>query len=127
MANRVVVSYTANDGAAQSEVVGYADVSGNLSPAASGRVITDYRVVDSLFPATTAAAFDLATQYANQQKPAVEWDIETAYLPIWEGDVIALIVHDGAYTGRRVCLVQNVDIRLGDLNMSLKLKEIAHD
>jgi len=127
MANRIVVSFTSNEGAEQTEIVGYADVSGNLSPKNSGRIITDYRVVDSLNPPTTATAFDLAKKYADMQRPAIEWDLETAYLPIWEGDIIALIVHDGAYTGRRKCLVKNVDINLSDLSMSLKLKELSND
>jgi len=127
MPNRIVVSFTANNGSEQTEITGYADISGNLSPQNSGRVITDYMVVDSLNPPTSATAFDLAKQYADERKPALEWDIKTAYLPIWEGDVIALIVHDGAYTGRRVCLVKNVDIRLDDLSMSLKLKELFYD
>ena len=125
--NRVVVSYQSNSNGNQTEVVGYADVTGNLSPTASGAVITDYRIVDSLNPPTTAAAYDLAKKYAALQKPANEWSIKTQYLPIWEGDVIALVVHDGSYTGERRCLVQNIDIALDTLELDLRLKEVGND
>lgn len=125
--NRVVVAYRANSGDSQNEIIGYADVEGNLSPATRGAVISDYRVVDSLNPPTAAAAFDLARKYAKSKAPSYEWDITTQYLPIWEGSVISLVVHDGAETGERVCLVKNLDMNLGDLTMKLKLKEVAHD
>lgn len=124
--NRVVVAYRANDGNSQNEIVGYADVPGNLSPETRGAVISDYRVVDSLTPPTMAAAFDLAKKYAALKKPSYEWDITTQYLPIWEGSVIALVVHSGSETGLRKCLVKNLDMNLGDLTLKLKLKEVAN-
>lgn len=93
-----------------------------------GYTVTDFRELSEMSPQTSARAQALARQYlAADRIERVEWELTTVYLPIWEGDVVELVVDDGeeAYRGIRKCLVKNVELSLGDMTMKLTLKETA--
>lgn len=109
------------------EITGSADATGYASPASRGYVITDYHSVTELTPATTAKATSLAQEYIKENsKEQVEWQLSTLYLPIWEGDVVELYIHDGPdrYQGVRKCLVKSVEFYLDTKQMDLTLKEV---
>lgn len=120
--NRVAIHYQ-GDGF---DVDGWADVEGAMSPQVRGYVVTDFRSVNDLQPATAAAAFDKAREIAARKRESVTWTLTTMYLPLWEGDVVDLVVHGGAerYAGRRKCLVERLDLDLQHLTMKLALKEV---
>lgn len=134
MPNVVGVCYrytdTVNNKSVEREIRASARVSSS-SPHAYGQrgyTITDFRELNEMSPATAARAQQLANQYlANDSVEHVEWELSTVYLPIWEGDVVDLVVPDGerAYQGIRRCLVKNVDLNLGSMAMKLTLKEVA--
>ena len=121
---------TQNGKSVQKEINARAIVPAN-SPHSSSRrgyTITDFREVNELSPATAARAQQLANTYLqNDQREHVEWELSTIYLPLWEGDVVDLVVPDGerAYQGTRRCMVKNVEINLGTMGMKLTLKEVA--
>lgn len=100
---------------------------GPHSIATRGYSIVDFRQVPNISPHTLQAASDYAARALKSDVEQVEWELQTTYVPIWEGDVVNLVVHDGdaAYRGTRKCLVKNVDIQLGTMLMSLTLKETA--
>ena len=129
--NRVAVAYRYSeqvDGeTVEREINAHADASGDTSFASRGYIVTDFRVLDDLSPATEARAQELADEYLGNQLGLVEWQLDCQYLPIWEGDVVELVVHDGMdeYAGRRHCLVKNVELDLQYLTMRLTLKETA--
>lgn len=121
---------TKNGKSVQREINASARVSNSSEHATAqrGYTITDFRELTEMSPATAARAQQLAKQYLRSDKTElVEWELSTIYLPIWEGDVVDLIVPDGesAYQGIRRCLVKNVDIALDDMSMKLTLKEVA--
>lgn len=128
--NVVGVCYKYNSGGKQREIDASARVS-STSPhahAARGYTVTDFRELNEMTPATAARAQQLAAQFlANDSVEHVEWQLETIYLPIWEGDVVDLVINDGQadYQGVRRCLVKNAEISLEDMRMSLTLKETA--
>ena len=103
------------------------NASGPHSIATRGYSIVDFRQVPNISPHTLQAASDYAARALKSDVEQVEWELQTTYVPIWEGDVVNLVVHDGdaAYRGTRKCLVKNVDIQLGTMLMSLTLKETA--
>ena len=131
MPNRVAVAYRYSeqvDGeSVEREINAHADATGDTSFASRGYIITDFRVLDELSPATESRAQELADQYLGDQREHVEWQLDCQYLPIWEGDVVTLVVSDGLdeYTGRRHCLVKNVELDLQHLTMRLTLKETS--
>lgn len=96
--------------------------------AARGYTVTDFRELTEMSPKTAARAQALANQYlANDSVEHVEWELSTVYLPIWEGDVVELVVYDGErqYQGRRSCMVKSLEVKLSDMTMALTLKETA--
>ena len=98
------------------------------SAAVRGYSIVDFREVTEMSPRTAARAQQLAASYlANDSRELVEWELTTTYLPIWEGDVVELVVHDGDidYQGARKCLVKSITLDLQPLRMKLTLKETA--
>lgn len=113
------------------EIVGVARVSAALhqSHAKRGYTVTSFRQVSELSPRTQARADALArADLAREQRELVEWQLTCCYLPLWQGDVCELVVHDGpaAYQGMRRCLVKAMDIQdLRDMTMRLTLKEVA--
>lgn len=114
----------------QREINAYAKVSSSMHQAHAqrGYTVTDFRSVSELTPQTTAQAQKLANQYLKENAPElVEWELTTTYLPVWEGDVVELVVHDGMeqYKGIRKCLVKGVSLDLGSMTMALTLKETA--
>ena len=98
----------------------------------ASRTIRGYNIVDfhsltELTPATGAGAQAKAKEYLEHDAyEKVEWELTAKYLPIWEGDVIELVVPDGdpMYSGTRKCLVKNCDISLPSMDMRLTLKEV---
>lgn len=114
----------------QREINAYAKVSSSMHQAHAqrGYTVTDFRSVSELTPQTAAQAQKLANQYLKENAPElVEWKLTTTYLPVWEGDVVELVVHDGMeqYKGIRKCLVKGVSLDLGSMTMALTLKETA--
>lgn len=97
------------------------------SVARRGYSIVDFREISAMSPKTATRAQEMAAKYLAEDVEQVEWDLECAYVPIWEGDVVELVVHDGdpAYRGVRKCLVKNVSINLQYMHMKLTLKETA--
>lgn len=130
--NRAIVSYryseSVNGENVEREITAHKDSTGNNSITARGYVVADYYSVSELEPATYATALNLATsRLMNQQKDKVEWEVTMPYFPVWEGDVVELIVHDGPaeYQGARHCLVKSQKISLDSMSMDLVLKETA--
>lgn len=121
---------TKNGKSVQQEINAMARVS-DASPQAHGvrgYTVTDFRELNEMSPATAAQAQKLANQYlVNDSVERVEWELSTVYLPIWEGDVVDLVINDGQaqYQGSRRCLVKTVDLALHDMSMKLLLKEVA--
>lgn len=114
----------------QREINAYAKVSSSMHQAHAqrGYTVTDFRSVSELDPQTAAQAQKLANQYLKENAPElVEWELTTTYLPVWEGDVVELVVHDGMtqYQGVRKCLVKGVELDMGNMTMHLTLKETA--
>lgn len=91
-----------------------------------GYSIAEVQQVENVVPHTLARASQVAAELVKNASQHTTWEIDTTYVPLWEGDVVELVVHDGVkeYRGVRKCLVQNVDIDLGSMLMSLTLKEL---
>lgn len=127
--NRVAVVYRYSDRegeeTVQREIGAYADATGATSAASRGYTVTDFRVLDELEPQTERHAQELANKYLAETKEKVEWKLKSRYLPLWEGDVVDLIVYGGDYPGKRQCLVKNLTLNLGTMHMDLTLKETA--
>ena len=135
MPNRAYVSYkysaevtkNGKKTTEQREIVEYVDATGSRSPSAVGWVITDVHSLSEMSPQTAARAQQLAREYLqNDSYEHVEWELDTTYLPIWEGDVVELVVRDGPeqYRGKRKCLVKNLELELQHFTMRLTLKEV---
>lgn len=98
------------------------------SVARRGYSVVDFRSVPDLTPHTAQAAQQKAQQILKEQSlELVEWELTTTFLPLWEGDVVELVVHDGLaeYRGTRKCLVKSVSVALDTMLMQLTLKETA--
>lgn len=110
------------------EITGVANATGITSPNNRGYVISDFQSLNELKPATQARANQLALERIKElSAETVTWNITTTYLPIWEGDVITLNITDGdeRYQGSHKCLVQNLDMRLDNRQMRLKLLDLT--
>lgn len=112
------------------EIVAVVSVSVNSPNGANNRGynITHYSELSDMTPATHARAQEIAQQnLANNSHELTEWDLKCKYIPVWEGDVITLDVPDGLseYSGRRTCLVKNVEMSGPYWDMSLTLKETS--
>lgn len=134
MADVSVVSHkytqTNGDKSVEKEISGIAYVSSSLHQAhrQRGYTVTRFESVSEMSPQTKARADAIALQnLKSEQRELIEWTLPTTYLPVWEGDVIELVVHDGlsAYRGKRKCLVKGVDLELEHMTMSLTLKETS--
>lgn len=114
----------------QREINGIARVSSNTHQAHGkrGYSVVNFISLSEMSPKTAAQAQKIAQQHLKQeQRELVEWELTTMYRPIWEGDVVELVVHDGLkeYQGVRKCLVKSLDLNLKDMTMKLTLKETA--
>lgn len=134
MPTEVALSYkyteTVNGAATEREITAWATISANKHAARAirGYTVTDFRTISDMNPQTQAQAQKLVNEYLKgDSREHVTWNITTQYLPIWEGDVITLVVHDGMeqYRGIRKCLVKNVELDLQFMQMQLTLKETA--
>lgn len=109
------------------QITASADASGYASPTARGYVITDFHSTNQMEPATKQRAIQLAKSYISTSSlETVEWQLTTTYLPLWEGDVVELYIHDGfsRYQGVRRCLVKSIDFNFGSKQMDLTLEEV---
>ena len=100
----------------------------HASVGARGYKITAFEQVNDLSPRTAQRAQDLANEKLRKQmQTKTEWQIQTTYLPLWEGDIVELYVPYGAdqYQGIRKCLVKNIELSGEYLDMTLTLKETA--
>ena len=100
----------------------------HASVGARGYKITAFEQVNDLSPRTAQKAQDLAYEKLRKQmQTKTEWQINTTYLPLWEGDIVELYVPYGAeqYQGIRKCLVKNIELSGEYLDMTLTLKETA--
>lgn len=129
---RVTVLYkwsdTVNGKSVDRQIVGRAYNSGEFSYQRRGFVIDDLHNESDLQPRTQQRADQLARQYlANDQHEKIEYTLTTQYIPLWEGDVVNLLVEDGErrFQGARKCLVKDVSISLDTMQMKLTLKETA--
>lgn len=98
----------------------------HASKTVRGYNIVDFREITDLSPATAAAAQQLAKTYLERDAyEKIEWEITTKFLPVWEGDVVELLVPDGdpLYAGTRRCMVKNIDLSFPHMDMTLTLKE----
>lgn len=114
----------------QKEIVGVARVSSGLhqSYTKRGYNVVDFRSLSSMNPVTQARANEIAaSDLKSGARELIEWELTTTYLPIWEGDVVTLVVHDGPseYRGTRKCLVKSLDLELEHMTMRLLLKETS--
>lgn len=114
----------------QREINAHAKVSASVHQAHANRgyTVTDFRSLSELSPQTVARAQQLANQYLKEQAAElITWELTTTYLPIWEGDVVDLVINDGMneYRGVRKCLVKNIELDLATMTMRLTLKETA--
>ena len=134
MPNAVGVCYkynTTKGGKSVQQEINASAVVSSSSPLAHGvrgYTVTDIREIKDMTPQTAARAQELATQYLeNDTTEHVEWQLNTVYLPLWEGDVVDLVIRDGQeqYRGARRCLVKSVDLKLENMSMKLTLKEVA--
>ena len=112
------------------EIVAHADASAmdHRGSAVRGYLVTDFRSLSDMKPRTKAQAQKLANRYLRDSSPElVEWELDSAYMPVWQGDVVELLVPDGddQYSGRRKCLVKSLSVDLANMTMSLRLKETS--
>lgn len=108
------------------DAVALAPTGSHRSRAVRGYTVSDFRSVDDMQPRTAKRAQELADQYlARDGVEQVEWAIRCHYIPLRGGDVVDLAVPSGDYAGRRRCLVKTTSLSLGDMAMSIGLKETA--
>ena len=128
-----VVSYQYSDSAngetIQREITAsvYVSATDHGSMSQRGYNVTDYTSLSEMNPPTYNQALAIAKQKLQEgQIEDIEWNIESTFLPIWEGDVIDLVIPEGNdYSGTRRCLVKSIDIKGQFLDMSISLKEVT--
>lgn len=111
----------------QKEVNGHA-TAGKLhqNPANRGWTVTSFESLSDVENPTQAMANKKAKEnLAKESKELVEWTLTSLYAPLWEGDVVNLVVPNGPYKGTRKCLVKNIELELEHMTMELTLKETA--
>lgn len=112
----------------QREIYGEAHLAASSahSVAKRGYSIVRFESLAEMAPKTDKRAQEIANERLKAETAElIEWELETVYLPLWEGDVVELVVPSGLYTGVRKCLVKNVSINLETMHMQLTLKETA--
>ena len=128
--NRCIVSYRyserVGDDNVEREITAFKDLSGINSIESRGYVVSDYYQVSELEPATYDHALQMATdRLSARQYEKIEWSFSCLYFPVWEGDTVELVVHDGPeeFIGPKHCLVKEVQVHLGTMQMDLVLRE----
>ena len=128
--NRFIVSYRyserVDDENVEREITAFKDLSGPNSIETRGYVVSDYYQISELEPATYDHALEIAGERLSaKQNEKIEWSFSCMYFPIWEGDVVELVVHDGPedFRGAKHCLVKEIKIHLDTMLMDLVLKE----
>lgn len=89
--------------------------------------VTDLHSLTEMSPATTTQAHTLAQGYLRDNSHEnIEWTLSTKFLPLWEGDVIELVVPDSfRYCGSHKCLVKNAEFSGPYMDLKLTLKELT--
>lgn len=91
-----------------------------------GYNVTSFQDLTEMSPATKNTAQKKANNLLKgDSTELVEWELTVQYIPVWEGDVVVLVVPDGRYKGKRKCLVKSLDLDLATMKMKLTLKETA--
>lgn len=119
---RCKYSETVNGETREMEVVGYAEASGSYSAATRGYEVTHTIEASDMTPRTVTEATRRARESLNGKlAEIIDWEFETPYLPLWEGDVVEIVIPDGNYAGVRKCLVKSMEISFtGRIRLSLK-------
>lgn len=130
--SRAVVSYQYSDRATneRKEIVASVDIEAtNYANAKQrGYVVTNYTSLTEMSPQTYNQALAIAkSKLASDKQEKVEWTLTTKFLPIWEGDIVELVLPEsaGEYAGTRKCLVKAIDISGEYCDMKITLKETA--
>lgn len=131
--NRCIVAYRftyeENNETYEAEMRAMADItSGAHTIAALGYVISDfYEISDSENITYQTIQNTARTRLALLQEELIEWTITCKYIPVWEGDIIALNIPSApdGYNGVRQCLVKNVNIHPSNMTIDLTLKDLA--
>lgn len=130
--SRAVVSFTYSDTATNEtkEIVASVDVEatnhGDIKQ--RGYVVTDFTNLTEMNPQTYNQALAIAKQkLATDKQEKIEWTVTTKFLPLWEGDVVEIVMPEtaGEYSGTRKCLVKSIDMTGEYCDMKITLKETA--
>ena len=108
------------------EVSGRADMTGELSAATRGYVVSDVQVINEMEPPTAYRAQQLAQEALSRIGEQAEWKLKLSNAPISVGDVVELRVNFGPerYQGARKCLVKSMDTELQFMTQTVTLKEV---
>lgn len=114
----------------QREIYGEARVKASSSHAIANRgySIVHFESLREMEPKTAMRASEIARQrLAEDSVELMEWELETVYLPLREGDVVELVVRYGPkeYVGVRRCFVKEIEVELEHMTMRMTLKETA--
>lgn len=126
-------TYSDKDGdskSEQKEIYGIAKVKASNSHAIANRgySIVHFESVREMEPKTAMRANEIARQHLDEQSvELMEWELNTVYLPLREGDVVELIIRYGPkeYIGIRKCFVKDIEVDLQHMTMHMTLKETA--
>ena len=121
---------TENGESVEHEITAHATVrpGDHASVDARGYRVTDFQSLNDLSPRTAQRAYNIAAENLKKaSNTRTEWEISTKYMPLWEGDVVELVVPygDRQYRGIRKCLVKNIELSGEFLDMNLTLKETS--
>lgn len=111
----------------QQEYNGYATIgSAHHNQSERGWTVTRFETyTDEEHPTQEMADKKALELLERNSKELVEWKLSTMYIPLWESDVVDLVIPSGPYKGKRKCLVKNVELELEHMTMELTLKETA--
>jgi len=125
----VVVAYKLNESGKNTKtIIATAKVAAgdHADAGVRGYNVVEFYELSDMSPKTGTRALQIAKDKLKAKSiERISWSMECKYLPLWEGDIVDLIVPDGVYSGRRKCVVKSVDFKLPYMDMSLVLKETA--
>jgi len=107
-------------------LVGYADVSSMhlASPSRRGYTVAEvHELHDLVEPVSISQLQNMAKEYLSDDSTSfVEWNVQTMWLPLEEGDVVAFIPSG---MDARICVCKTVDADLHSWTLNLTLREVA--